>query len=228
MALSESALKKLHKDEIINLALDYQSKFDSTLAGIRNELSDIKKDFEQVRSDLSVTKLVNTKLKEKFVSLERQTWSNSQYSRRECLELSSIPETVENKDLEGTLLCIFEKLDVMVDPGNVEDCYWIKSSKGAKKVIVKFSRRKDANKIRLLKKGLKAMNLSSLGINSVVYINNSLCTYYKMLWGKCMKLLLNKHIHSFWVTNGTIKFKTVENGRVYAVTETIYVLFSLF
>ena len=70
MALSESALKKLHKDEIISLALDYQSKFDSTLAGNRNELSDLKKSFEQHRSDLSITKLVNTKLKEKVVSLE--------------------------------------------------------------------------------------------------------------------------------------------------------------
>ena len=77
MALSGPALKKLHKDEIINLALDYQSKFDSTLAGIRNELSDLKNDFEQLRSDLSVTKLVNTKLKEKVVCLERQTWNNS-------------------------------------------------------------------------------------------------------------------------------------------------------
>ena len=112
----------------------------------------LKKDFEQLRSDLSITKLVNTKLKEKVVSLERQTWSNSQYSRRECLELSGIPETIENKDLEGTVLGIFEKLDVMVDPSNVEDCHWIKSSKGAKKVIAKLSRRKDANKIRLLKK----------------------------------------------------------------------------
>ena len=43
MALSEAALKKLSKEEIINLALDYQSKFDSTLAGIRNELYDLKK-----------------------------------------------------------------------------------------------------------------------------------------------------------------------------------------
>ena len=57
MAPSESALKKLHKDEIINLALDYQSKFDSTLAGVRNELSALKKDFEQLRSDLSVTEI---------------------------------------------------------------------------------------------------------------------------------------------------------------------------
>ena len=120
MTLSKSALKKLHKDEIISLALDCQSKFDSTLAGIRNELSDLKKDFEQLRSDLSITKLGNTKIKEKVISLERQTWSNSQYSRRECLELSGIPETIENKDLEATVLGIFKKLDVMVDPSNVE------------------------------------------------------------------------------------------------------------
>ena len=39
-----------------------------------------------------------------------------------------------------------------------------------------------------------------------------------MLWGKCRKLLSNKYIHSFWVANGTIKLKTVENGRFYAIT----------
>ena len=66
---------------------------------------------------------------------------------------------------KGQCLAFFEKLDVMVDPSNIEDCHWIKSSKSPKKVIVKLSRRKDANKIRLLKKGLKGMNLSSLGIH---------------------------------------------------------------
>ena len=71
MALSESALKKLHKDEIISLALNYQSKFDTSLTVIKNELSDLKKDFEQLRSDLLITKIVNTKLIEKVVS--RQT-----------------------------------------------------------------------------------------------------------------------------------------------------------
>ena len=52
MALSEAALKKLSKDEIINLALDYHRKFDSTLAGIRNELSDLKKNFEKLDYDI--------------------------------------------------------------------------------------------------------------------------------------------------------------------------------
>ena len=39
-----------------------------------------------------------------------------------------VEDIIENKDLEGTVLGIFEKLDVVVDPSNVEDCHWIKPS----------------------------------------------------------------------------------------------------
>ena len=60
MALSEAAWKKLSKKEIVNLALDYHSKFDSTLVGIRYELSDFKKNFEKLGSDLSVAGQVNS------------------------------------------------------------------------------------------------------------------------------------------------------------------------
>ena len=42
MALFEAASKKLSEEEVINLALDYQSKFGSTLAGTRNELGELK------------------------------------------------------------------------------------------------------------------------------------------------------------------------------------------
>ena len=79
-----------------------------------------------------------------------------------------------------SVLGIFEKLDVMLDPSNIEGCHWIKPSKGAEKVIKKLSRRKDARKIRLLKIGLKGMNLSSVGINSastsmIVYVSITKC-----------------------------------------------------
>ena len=97
--------------------------------------------------------------------------------------LSGIPETIENKYLEGSVLGIFEKLDVMVDPSYVKHCYWKKSSKDPKKVIVKLSRRKDANKIRrkinqTKSEDLKSTNLLSLGVSSTIYINDSLCTHY--------------------------------------------------
>ena len=48
IALPKAGLKKLFKEEVINLALDYQSELDSTLGWIRNELSEMKKDFEKL------------------------------------------------------------------------------------------------------------------------------------------------------------------------------------
>ena len=80
VALSETSLKKLFKEEVINLALDYQSKFHSTLAGLRNELSELKKDFEKLGSELAVSKRVIGMLEKRVTNMERQYWSNSQYS----------------------------------------------------------------------------------------------------------------------------------------------------
>ena len=89
---------------------------------------------------------------------------------------------------------------------------------GPKRVIVKVSKHKGASKIRSSKRKLKDMDLTSIGINNPVYINDSLCTYYKMLWRKCKSLRMNKLIHSFWVTNGSIRLRTVENGRTNVIT----------
>ena len=50
-----------------------QSKFGTSLACIKNKLPDLKKDFEHLRSDLSITKLMNTNLNEKVLSLAWQT-----------------------------------------------------------------------------------------------------------------------------------------------------------
>ena len=174
MALSKAALKKLSKDKITNLALDYQSKFNSTLAGIRNELSELKKYFEKLDFDLSVGRQVNSVLRERVTSLENQC------SKRECLELTSIPDNKYNT-LESIVFEIFEKLEVKVDLSNAEDCHCISSKMVLKQVIVKVSKCKAASKIISFKRKLKDMDLASIGISNPVYINGSLCRYYKML-----------------------------------------------
>ena len=102
MTLLEAVLKKSCKDEIINFALDYQSKFNFILAEIKNELSDLKQDYERLGSDLSVAMQVNSVLRERVTSLECHCWSNRQYSRLECLDLTGIPETSDNNTLEST------------------------------------------------------------------------------------------------------------------------------
>ena len=49
------------------------------------------------------------------------------------------------------------------------------------------------------------------GNESISYINDNLCMYYKRLWRKCKTLQMNKIIHSFSVMNGSIRLKTVKN-----------------
>ena len=62
------------------------------------------------------------------------------------------------------------------------------------------------------------MDFSSLGIRRKVYINDSLYKYYKFLGKKCKSLQSNQFIQDFWVTDGTVRLKAVENGRVHVIT----------
>ena len=117
--------------------------------------------------------------------------------------------------MEETTIKIFDKLDVAIDPSNIEDCHWLKNN-GPKKVIIKFAKRKDDNLIQKTKNKLKGMNLCSIGFNNPVFINDSLCLYYKMLWRKCKKILVP--IHAFCVSNGTLRLNLSASGRVHVIT----------
>ena len=85
MPLSEATLRKLSKDEIINILLDYQNKFDTImtkmnagLSDLRQDISDMKQNYIKLESELSVARKVNNKLKDRIVSWENQSWSNCQ------------------------------------------------------------------------------------------------------------------------------------------------------
>ena len=153
MTIYEAVLKKLVES----------NKFDSELYSIndiKTDLSGLRKYYEMLKSDVIITKQVNTKLCDKMKFLEHQCWVNKQYSRCECLEITG--------DLEGKVLKLFEKIDVEVHPDHIKACHWIKSNAEPKKVMIKMTRCKDADKIRRKKKKQKDLDLSSIGINSAV------------------------------------------------------------
>ena len=50
--------------------LDYQNKFDFTLASIRNQLSDLKNVFEKIGSDMFVARQVSSLLRERVTNLQ--------------------------------------------------------------------------------------------------------------------------------------------------------------
>ena len=50
--------------------------------------------------------------------------------------------------------------------------------------------------------------------NFILHINESLCSHYHHLWSKCKALWKEKEIHGFFVSNGNIKIRKEEGGRV--------------
>ena len=52
------------------------------------------------------------------------------------MELSEIPGSIENRDLEETALNSFENLEVNAEPSSIENCHWV-PSKAPKKIMIK-------------------------------------------------------------------------------------------
>ena len=129
---------------------------------------------------------------ERLVATERKCWANKQYSKRECLEISGIPESVSDNALEDKIQGVLRGIDAEVDTENIESCHRLKGKGSKGRVILKLSKRKDAEKIKLNKKKLKNIDHKKIGLSSgmKVFINESLCGYYKLLWSKCKKLFL--------------------------------------
>ena len=63
MSLSEATLKKLSKDEVINLLLDYKNNFETTM---NTDLSSLRQDLSVLKQNYIIQ--VNNKLEEHIVS----------------------------------------------------------------------------------------------------------------------------------------------------------------
>ena len=74
MSLTEAALKEMSKDEVIALILEYQAKFNSTVASI----AELKSDFRRLESELFIARSINSKLCDRVTILERQCSANNQ------------------------------------------------------------------------------------------------------------------------------------------------------
>ena len=107
----------------------------SILSDMKNEISELRNICNKLEVDLKVSKSVTEVMKNHVVVLEHKCWSNKQYSRRECLVISGIPSNTVADELEEMVLKVFEKLDVAVDPKNVEDCQRPKTRNTSKKMI---------------------------------------------------------------------------------------------
>ena len=92
MAYTESALSKLNKADLVGIALDMEKTENSILSDMRNELSvmkheltELRKNYNQLEANLKVSKSVTEAMKNDIIVLERKccgnkcTWTQQPY-----------------------------------------------------------------------------------------------------------------------------------------------------
>lgn len=78
------------------------------------ELSDLRNKYTKLDSELATTKNINYNL---LIKVDRKCRVNYQYSRRECLEISGIRETISQSTQVSD---IFRECVADVDTSNIE------------------------------------------------------------------------------------------------------------
>ncbi len=119
-------------------------------------------------------------------------------------------EEVENENVEDAAIAVLNTTSP-VNMYKKSDFHAIHKLKDKNIVIMKsVNRRTVLNALRNRKK-LKDLtdgqkqSLREKKIGHKIYINESLCPYYRGLFGKCNALFKKKHLKSFFTINGTIR-----------------------
>ena len=204
---TENGLDKLLKKDLISIILSQQRKIDQDNIGWLDKIRKLNDNFSKLEVDVKIAKNINSLLSQRVVDLERQCWANAQYSRRECLKIVGIPRSVDDNSLEEKVIQVFEKVGCNIDFSKIEVCHHI--IRRNDRVIVKFSRRKDCQQVLSVKKNLQKLKMEDIGLtgDNKVFINHSLCPYYRVLWSKSKVLLNMGKINRLMVLSGTVKVK---------------------
>ena len=193
-------------------------KYDTAIAALQSVKSEIS------NLDKKHTTIVNSleeKLGELAGTTDRQDQSlyrvesaldeTQQYLRRDCLEINGVPiSSYENPDQlvkEVGLLA-----GVEIDDRHIAAAHKLPDSKNVKnRLIVKFIQRDKREELYKHRKNLVGKNISHLPSvedgNGKIFINESLTSYRKRLFGRIREYKRNNNLKYLWTRNGKIMLK---------------------
>ena len=101
------------------------------------------------------------------------------------MEISGIPNSIPDQDLENTVISICKDSGVEIDPKDIEGCHrhpLSRNSRGQdKRVIVKFPNRNHSEALLRDKKRIRSKNFNHLNASNKVFVSVSLCPYYRYI-----------------------------------------------
>ena len=152
---------------------------------------------------------INT-LERRVVELERTVIRNGQNSRKNNLELSGIPRSVDHGALKSMVSNIISKMstETQCTSKDIEACHRMSATNPT--TIVKFKSREIVDNILKNKKDLKKVKTDE---NTRLFVNHNLCPELKEISYNCRILKRKNLIEDTWNAHGTVSLKE-KNGHV--------------
>lgn len=182
--LTEEFLKTIAPAEVIKLAIALKEENQKLLTSANDEI--VKK------------------YEDRFIRLERELNLQKQYERRTSIEITGIPQSVEDDAVEDAVLKVMKAAKAKAHtkfPTHMDiHAAHRKGKKGV--VICKFVNRKFANSAIFNSKNLKDVDVFENGQS--IFINPSLCPEFGFLHYAVRLAKKQKHIHSYRVKHGVM------------------------
>ena len=204
-------------------------KYDTAIAALQSVKSEIS------NLDKKHTTIVNSleeKLGELVGTTDRQDQAlyrvecafdeTQQYLRRDCLEINGVPiSSYENPNQLVKEVGLFAGVEI--DDCHIAAAHKLPDSKNVKnRLIVKFIQRDKREELYKNRKNLVAKNISHLPSvedgNGKIFINESLTSYRKRLFGRIREYKRKNNLKYLWTSNGKIMLKVNDTSPTQAFT----------
>ena len=151
------------------------------------------------------------------MSLEENSNSLEQYGRRNSLEMTGIPNDVQDQNLEEKVIEILDKINVNVSSQDIEVCHCIGKSKNfSKTTIVRFVNSKYAEGVLINRKDLKNIDRTSIDLEKShsIFTNENLTPTNSKIAFHYRELKRNGRIDKTYSRDDIVQIvsKDIENG----------------
>ena len=213
MAETQTNLKKLKKDELLQVAQDMhaelleikadQSHLDATSSNATNKL--IKK--------VTYLEEILDQTQDRLYRAEVAINNLDQYSRRENIEILGIPDNITINNLETTVIEILDSIGVQVSSYNIVACHRLKKKNYQKSAstIVRFVNRKSVHEIKTKKKNLNESPYKEVFGNNIS-ITDNLSPENRFIYDSCYLLKKKNVIKNVWSFNGVVHVKYADKS----------------
>ena len=208
---TDAEINKLRLEDVRTYAKNITKTFQSFYQHLFDPVNGV---IPKLQSQLAVSQRVNETLMSQLHTVERDTISNSQYARRESLELHGVPESFDNgPGLEANVISLINDIapDADITPDDLQAVHRLKTKRN---VIVKFASRKKKHAVITKRKNLKDDESIKRrhNIQGQIYLNESMCYQVNRLHYFCRQLKKRGKLVYYTFFNGSLRVKTETEG----------------